>query len=208
METRSRDFLVLSSPTIEEIEECLNGRVFVPPQPKEPIKCFACALPSCMTPHAKLKKCSGCQVVSYCSVDCQRTHWPDHKTFCKKTATQMKQFYDKNNTLQIATGEKNGQKSVEIQNWINTMPGLNQTLRTEAATAKAMGRLPVIVVRRGSDHFAATVTEISENKEMVKKIIPENYMRPIDPHMEDCGMIVCVIAVIHTDGVYVVRGRV
>lgn len=33
------------------------------------------------------KKCSACQQASYCSVNCQRAHWPTHKLACKKIAS-------------------------------------------------------------------------------------------------------------------------
>eukprot|EP00005_Dracoamoeba_jomungandri_P013946 CAMPEP_0174270816 /NCGR_PEP_ID=MMETSP0439-20130205/45819_1 /TAXON_ID=0 /ORGANISM="Stereomyxa ramosa, Strain Chinc5" /LENGTH=132 /DNA_ID=CAMNT_0015360387 /DNA_START=104 /DNA_END=498 /DNA_ORIENTATION=- len=32
----------------------------------------------------KLKKCGGCQIVSYCSKSCQRSHWKAHKFSCTK----------------------------------------------------------------------------------------------------------------------------
>ena len=32
----------------------------------------------------RLKRCSRCLAVSYCSVECQRAHWPNHKTSCFK----------------------------------------------------------------------------------------------------------------------------
>ena len=31
-------------------------------------------------------KCGRCRVVSYCSKDCQRAHWPQHKQFCQRPA--------------------------------------------------------------------------------------------------------------------------
>ena len=34
----------------------------------------------------KLKKCKSCKIVKYCSRDCQVSHWPKHKTDCKKRA--------------------------------------------------------------------------------------------------------------------------
>jgi hypothetical protein len=34
--------------------------------------------------QGKLRKCSGCLAVAYCSKQCQKTHWGDHKQVCKK----------------------------------------------------------------------------------------------------------------------------
>lgn len=33
----------------------------------------------------KLQKCSGCRMGSYCSSECAKKHWPEHKEICKYT---------------------------------------------------------------------------------------------------------------------------
>ena len=36
----------------------------------------------------RLKKCPGCNIASYCSKECQRKHWPKHKTLCNALKTR------------------------------------------------------------------------------------------------------------------------
>ncbi|OBZ67794.1 hypothetical protein A0H81_12085 [Grifola frondosa] len=45
----------------------------------------------------KLFKCTGCDVTLYCSRECQRKHWPSHKTRCRINQEQKSLFkeYDK-----------------------------------------------------------------------------------------------------------------
>ena len=38
----------------------------------------------------KLKKCNACNLVKYCSVDCQRAHRKQHKNACKKRVAELK----------------------------------------------------------------------------------------------------------------------
>ncbi|GAQ87459.1 hypothetical protein KFL_003540120 [Klebsormidium nitens] len=45
----------------------------------------ACA--KCRTRTSFAKRCSGCKVVYYCGVDCQRKDWPKHRTDCKSRAS-------------------------------------------------------------------------------------------------------------------------
>jgi len=48
---------------------------------KEPKTKEICAAIDCE--NTGTKKCSGCLVARYCSSDCQKTHWNDHKRECK-----------------------------------------------------------------------------------------------------------------------------
>ena len=38
----------------------------------------------------KLKRCTACKLVHYCSVKCQKEHRPQHKRACKKRATELR----------------------------------------------------------------------------------------------------------------------
>ncbi|KIW22943.1 hypothetical protein, variant 1 [Cladophialophora immunda] len=51
----------------------------------EPQVCLACNKPKAELPiGTRLKRCSRCQKVTYCSKECQTTHWPQHKTVCRR----------------------------------------------------------------------------------------------------------------------------
>lgn len=41
-----------------------------------------CSGPSCSKPGSS--KCGGCKNATYCSRECQKTHWAAHKTICKE----------------------------------------------------------------------------------------------------------------------------
>ncbi|RYG61049.1 hypothetical protein EON64_18865, partial [archaeon] len=44
-----------------------------------------CGNPECS--NAGLKKCSGCSKIFYCSANCQKKHWSEHKQQCKPAKT-------------------------------------------------------------------------------------------------------------------------
>ena len=49
---------------------------------------WACERPGCGALGGGLRRCAGCGGVKYCSTECQRAHWRDHKTACRATQAQ------------------------------------------------------------------------------------------------------------------------
>jgi tetratricopeptide (TPR) repeat protein len=49
--------------------------------------CASCGIAG--VDDVKLKKCTACQLVRYCGVECQRKHRPQHKRECKKRAAEL-----------------------------------------------------------------------------------------------------------------------
>jgi len=73
--------------------------------------CAECGLVS----DERCKKCTPCNTVSYCSVDCQRKHWPVHEPDClraqgkavpKKVAAKAKRKKEENKELERIRNEK------------------------------------------------------------------------------------------------------
>lgn len=58
---------------------------------EEEPKCNGCHK-SELTLGRPLRKCSACKLVKYCSKDCQRMHWLEHKSVCKMEQKEIKRF--------------------------------------------------------------------------------------------------------------------
>ncbi len=64
---------------------------------KSIIKMGVCANPSCSltgrnAPRASMLSCAGCYSLCYCSIECQKAHWPDHKVDCAEIANLATNF--------------------------------------------------------------------------------------------------------------------
>ncbi|KAK5452049.1 hypothetical protein LTS15_007772 [Exophiala xenobiotica] len=52
--------------------------------------CVACNKSEVELPTGTgLKRCGRCQKVSYCSKECQTSHWPQHKAGCRRPTTPL-----------------------------------------------------------------------------------------------------------------------
>ena len=50
--------------------------------------CASCGIAE--VDDVKLKDCDGCDLVKYCSIECQRDHRPDHEEECKKRTAELR----------------------------------------------------------------------------------------------------------------------
>lgn len=66
---------------------CYEGK---DPILKEKPYCYACQYYDDRTVVSGLKRCSRCQVAWYCSGDCQKKHFKEHRELCRRIAEQTK----------------------------------------------------------------------------------------------------------------------
>ena len=52
-------------------------------------RCASCGTTGGDDDDIKLKNCTACYLVKYCSLKCQKEHWPKHKRECKKRAAEL-----------------------------------------------------------------------------------------------------------------------
>ena len=50
--------------------------------------CASCGIPE--VDSVKLQPCDGCDLVRYCSDDCQKDHWPEHEAKCKERTAELR----------------------------------------------------------------------------------------------------------------------
>ena len=77
-EKRGESFHTFTSETHEKKSFSTNTELPSPPHEE-------CA--NCKKTHPNLKKCGACGKVQYCCKECQRKHWKEHKSNCKRSST-------------------------------------------------------------------------------------------------------------------------
>lgn len=75
------DWIAIDRDMELKFPESLRGGLSYLSKPKElRLACLVCGSDN------GLKKCQGCNLATYCSVECQRAHWPDHRPVCAQAA--------------------------------------------------------------------------------------------------------------------------
>ena len=59
-------------------------------KPSDDEVCASCGIKEGGDNNIKLKTCTACKIVKYCSVECQRKHRSRHKKACKKRAAELR----------------------------------------------------------------------------------------------------------------------
>ena len=54
------------------------------------IRWYVLFVPIAAKVELKLKTCNSCKDIKYCSVTCQKNHWPKHKQECKQRAARLR----------------------------------------------------------------------------------------------------------------------
>ena len=65
---------------------CSDSETFPPPIDEVCASCGKAAVD-----NIKLKLCTACKIVKYCSVECQKNHRPQHKKACKKRMIEIRE---------------------------------------------------------------------------------------------------------------------
>jgi len=93
---------------------------------------IVCSNPSCQKKWVQglpsFKSCSQCGQAKYCSKECQRAHWKQHKRSCKKKAQQIQQQQDQSqqSIKSPQLNQKQNNKKQQNQNQNPGSPQLNQ----------------------------------------------------------------------------------
>ncbi len=153
------------------------------------------------------KRCSACKQVKYCSTECQKKHWPQHKEMCQKYCqiidfdtflkkvnsddkTNQQKFVDLSIDLYKRQGSPTLQQAVMIE--INEerveikmrclaeedlSSNLNEKLKTVIESSK--DKLLILIFDKKSSHIISFQTD--KITEFAPPVIPDTPVTPVTP---------------------------
>ena len=71
---------------LEKSSKAVKSKTRAKAKTKDGSFCAFCCDPG--SKANKLKACAGCEMVAYCNSQCQKSAWPEHKSFCKSMAAR------------------------------------------------------------------------------------------------------------------------
>ena len=115
-----------------EDNDCLSNVEKMPPCSKENFAHGKCSHPECE--NSDITGGCGCGEVKYCSEDCYRKHWKDHKLVCKNANKPIKNRPKTKNELhRLQQLKEKGIACLQAQKYLNHSNYLRQTSLTDKA---------------------------------------------------------------------------
>jgi len=116
--------------------------------------CAACGEIEDLT-KSPLRRCAGCKITRYCSVECQRKHWRKrHKKDCKKLAENGK-------TASPSAGGSKSQASKEGATLANPIPKL---------TLKQLREMSVKGLKLAAATYKVDISSVLEKSDLVERV--------------------------------------
>ena len=165
----------------------------------------ACA--ECGAVDTRMKKCGGCMTVSYCSRECQRRAWPNHKTICSEMNLNTFLTTARFNATPPQTFAQDNAITTKAAQWLTATPGMLQRLGEEAREERRRGRLPVFVVGYKRDENERFFHNFTADPR-AEKFFPEHMLRPVEESKETSGYVVVVLLIQIGEDSTVCRARV
>jgi hypothetical protein len=107
----------------------------------------------CGVSKPRMACCSSCKRTPYCSKECQRSAWPDHKARCREMRATTS-----------ATGDGSNSDVHDNMKWLSGVPNFAQDLRRMIDAKPGRKGVPTFFVEGGSNPYVANVTEASDDQ--------------------------------------------
>lgn len=125
----------------------------------------------CLKFLPNMKACNSCKHAHYCSVECQKADWPDHKTKCK----QIKEEYS---TIRQVYGEPSVNKCIQIVCSILSMKKKGKCFLIEIERPAEKRDHVIIFIRNGTmeeliQNDKLSFVEIDHISSMINNSAPE-----------------------------------